>query len=721
MVLNPDRRSYCLDLSRPSVKLPIRINQTNPVLIELSRVDLDNNSVETLTIPAKQAKSLQRKAEKHIAKHDTGSPRYLQYQVKQTGLYRLQRVVDKSGLEVHRTSSDALVVACPNASIKPTPPQKCRGELSNLMLKLQGTPPFKLKYSRTVNREDKGFSFQSIQPENFASLFKGSKGSHALVARDATDLSWARPHDVDVPLNESLNTLGHWIYSIEEVHDVCGNSANYSHRADDGERSRRSANDLEQAFTVNPRPRASLATSESPCIIKVARGKAARLPIRIDDSGQGISGAPYTISYRFTSSSELRSSGEHAIDAVVKELTTMGTADGPIIHEPGLYSLQAISSQHCTGEVLEPTSCVLENPPQPALAITSEDIHDTCAGNPIGLQVDLDLIGTPPFHVNYDVYSDKDRKVRTYSVPIDGLRHQLEFKPSEAGHYVYRFKSIKDSVYDLQILSDDKLVLQQDVKPPASARFTEYGFIKEACLDEVVNLNLNFQGEGPWNLEYEVVHGGKREKHTVKDIEEGSRDIVIGPLTDGGDFTVTLVSVQDKTRCKVFLSEEAKIHVRQQRPKAAFGRLESKRTVTALQGRTVSLPVRLTGQAPWVVSYRHSGNSAAVTTRKLLSSNDNIRVDHPGTYELVDVRDDSCPGIIDETAKTFKIEWVPRPSIQIAESATIETVDGKYTKKEVCEGDEDTIELSLTGRLFAQGKCARDLKLMEKQEHLHIT
>ncbi len=695
-MLNPHGESYCLGPSRTSVDIPIRINQTAPVLIELTRIDLCTNTNETIVIPAKQAKALKKQADRQLPKGDVSSPRYLQFHVKQTGFYRLQKVVDESGLEVQRIRSDAFVVACPSATVKPAPAQKCRGELSNLVVQLHGTPPFKLKYSRTVNREDKTFSFQSIQPENFVSPLKGQI-SDALVTQNNLDLSWARPHQIDVPLNESLNTAGHWLYSIDEVHDALGNSANYSHRPDDDERVVAKRHGPQQIFTVDARPRASLSTNKSPCQLKVARGRSVRLPLVIDDSGQGPSALPFTVLYRFTPTQELQPNGEHSANASVQQMTVRGAVEGPLVNEPGLYTLLSVSSRSCSGEVLEPTSCLLINPPEPSLSVASKDIYDTCAGNPIGLQVDLDLIGTPPFRLNYETYRNREKKVQTYTVLVDGLRHQLEFKPSEAGHYIYRFKSIKDSVYDLKVLSDDSMVLRQDVKPPASARFAQHGFWREVCLDESVPFNVTFQGEGPWDLEYEVVHNGKRQKHEIKGIEGGSHEITIDGLHDGGEYTVALVSVHDSTRCKVFLNEETKIDVRQQRPKAGFGKVEGKRTVTALQGRGVPLPVRLTGQTPWTVKYRHT-DSIHPITKILRHNNDHLEVNKPGTYELVDIRDAVCPGVVDESASKFEVEWLPRPSVKVSESAAVDLVGGKYIKKDVCEGDEDATEITLSGK-----------------------
>src|SRR5579862_9054386 len=136
-MLNPEGGCFCLDASKKSVNLPIRINQTNPILIELLRIDLETNQNETITLSAKQVKDLKKKADKLLPKSDATSPRFLNFEVKRTGVYRLQKVVDESKLEVQRRLSDTLVVSCPKASITRSQVDKCKGELSNLLLQVK--------------------------------------------------------------------------------------------------------------------------------------------------------------------------------------------------------------------------------------------------------------------------------------------------------------------------------------------------------------------------------------------------------------------------------------------------------------------------------------------------------------------------------------------------------------------------------------------------------
>jgi nucleoporin POM152 len=109
--LNPEHVPLCLNSKNPSVSLPIRVNQTDPISIELLRFDLDTGVNETITIPSKQLKQMKRQAEKLKTHTDRSTYSEVHFTVRKTGIYRLKRVLDESNLEVHVQGSDTLVVS----------------------------------------------------------------------------------------------------------------------------------------------------------------------------------------------------------------------------------------------------------------------------------------------------------------------------------------------------------------------------------------------------------------------------------------------------------------------------------------------------------------------------------------------------------------------------------------------------------------------------------
>ena len=698
-MLNPDQSALCIDGLRSHVDLTIRVNQTSPILIELLRIDLDTNEVETIVIPSKETRRLKKQANKEFSKSDIKSPRLLKYPVRKTGLYRLQKVVDESKLEVQRRLSDTLIVQCPSASIRSVTQDRCKGTLSDFSIDVDATPPIKIKYTKVINREDQGFAFLSIHPENLISPLTQSKTSGALVSLSAQqnpDVSWARTQHIRIPINETLGIPGGWQYSINEVHDACGNVANYSRPEEQRLQKMKDWIHTEQVFTVHERPKVALSgcTPEHP--LKIAKGKSARLPVHIGSKSAGAVAPEHIILWAFTPQERLSSAGEHEVDARLVN-ATIKESHGPVIRKPGLYTLQSISTEFCLGEVLEPSSCLLLNPPEPDLTIAAQNIPDKCAGNSIGLMVDLDLVGTPPFRLSYTV-KRKGGRVMPRVERVEGLRTQLEFKPYEAGHYTYEFLDISDAVYDLRPLKSKNLRLEQDVRPSAWAKFLDPFPTQAACIGESTSFALQLIGEPPWTLEYEIVRGTKKRKFTLEALQSEYYTLWTEKLTEGGEHSLSLISVKDLSGCKMFLEQEARIQVRHQRPKASFGYLEGKRSTLTLEAKKVNLPVRLTGEAPWTINYRRVTDPDEVRHKKVLQSkNDFLEALTQGIYEITTVKDAFCPGTVELPASQFEVSWIPRPSIRVVESSSLEVHDNRYSKKAVCEGDQDSLEVSLTG------------------------
>ena len=681
------------------MELPIRINQTQPILIELLRIDLDTNINETITISSKEAKKLRRQADREVGRRETVGPRVLKVPVRQIGLYRLLKVVDESNLEVQRRMSDTLVVRCPSAFIKPVSQNKCTGELSDFYIQVDATPPLKIKYSKIINREDSSHVYLNIHPENFETPLSGQSTSGALVkinSGQSVDVSWARTQHIEIPINETMGTSGGWKYSIDEIHDACGNVANYTHSEETNILKNRKSTQLEQVFLVHRPPRATLGcSSEKP--LKVARRKLINLPISIRSLGDHKpDSSDYHISYTFKPDSSTSVGGDNALIRVA-DVSMKASDKGPEINEPGLYMLKSISTDFCMGEILEPASCLLLNPPEPDLAIASDSIPDKCAGNAIGLLVDLDLIGTPPFDVLYSVHRHGGT-IETKVMKSDHMRAQLELRPADAGHYTYEFISIQDAVYPARSLKHKTLKLEQDVRPPAYASFLQPMSKRFACIEEPVLFDVRLSGEAPWTLEYEILHRGKRKKYRKSAIEEATYVLHTERLADGGEYLLSMISVTDNSGCKTLLDQEALIEVRHQRPEVAFGNIQGKRNVMALEGKKVTLPVRLTGNPPWSVSYRRLDDSDADHKKvQMKYANDVLEVSAPGVYEIQGVADKTCPGSVDLTANRFEVSWIARPTIQIVSGSSINSSGAILSKNPICEGDQDALDLSLTG------------------------
>ncbi len=695
-LLNPEKRPYCLGQGRDVVSVPIYFNATVPVEVELVRVDLDTNAEEIVRLSRSQIREIHKQSKRSTDDEDQHYTYDLP--IKKPGVYQLHRVLDEYKLEVQRLTIPTYVVPCPKARVRTAESStRCIGELSDLSLEVHGTPPLKIVYSRTINGHDHGFHYQSLQPDGFSSPLIGAQRSSSLIQPGQEDFSWARAQTVSVSLNESMTTSGNWQYNVGEVHDVFGNVMNYTLLDESDIRPR--PKHLFQNFVVRERPKATLVGCDLRSPLKVAKGRSIKLPVEIGRPGKTPDSVSHTVTWQFSPIDTLSKSGDHGDVVEIGSFTAKNAYDQPTISAPGLYTLKSVSCDSCEGEIEEPSSCLLLNPPEPQLSIHAEEIPDKCAGNSIGLLVNLDMIGTPPFKIAYDVSSALD-PTRRETIEIRGLRQQIELKPRHAGRHIYRFRRLKDAIYDVTLPPSNEYQLEQNVKPPATAFFMQASRALQACLDEPVTLEVKMLGDGPFTLEWELIHERKRKAEKISNISEDTVLIETPPLSSGGEYTLSLRSIQDRTGCKIFLEEATKISVRRQRPRAGFGLLESKKSATIVEDAPVNLPLRLSGDGPWRVSYRNIDGNGETQTRVARSGNDFIEVKEKGTYEIIDVMDNLCPGTVDPKASTFQVDWFPRPKLSLITSDTVKAADkdSVFIKEPVCEGDVDGLDIALKGR-----------------------
>ena len=685
-VLNPDKLSFCLDSHTPSIDIPIRINQTAPISIDLVRFDLETDEVEDIAITAKQARQLKKRADKDFSKSETHTPRMLQYAVSRTGLYRLEKVIDESKLEVRRRSYDVAVVKCPTASVSSSVDHGCAGELSRVAVEVKGVPPFKVKYNKRINQQQFSSIVQNIQPSTSDEEEPSNQADNIVLDPQRPHMGWTQSSTVSFDINEVLSKNGSWAYTVEEVEDGIGNRISYSMDTEkETVRQQRTA-----GLTVHNRPVVDLYGCDASHPLRVAQEDSTPLPLRVRPIGQlPASDWPLKLKYTFTPDTD------EPIPAIDEQEHQMsGVRSVPRISKAGRYSLESIESRFCKGEVVEPSSCSLFNPPKPSIAIDSEEVFDRCAGNPIGMVANLDFTGTPPFKVRYTV---THRGAATPKIEkFNSMRGQLRFMEESAGSFIYQFLDVQDEVYGPISLKDQGLILQQDIRPPAWAEFVgDSSLAVRSCLGQPVDLPLRLSGEGPWELEYEIVHGGKRKKRTFQS-DDDTALITLSETTEGGEYSVILTSVQDKLKCKNSLKGQRQVQVRAEQPRAAFGDIEGGRSILALQGKALELPVRLQGVAPWYVEVKNLDAGASAATHTFQQPNGVISVDQPGTYEIVSVRD-SCPGFVDPKANMFTVSWISRPELIIKDAQAPADGARSHRKAPVCQGDESTLALGLTG------------------------
>ncbi|KAF3926759.1 hypothetical protein ABW21_db0207592 [Orbilia brochopaga] len=655
-------------------------------------MSLENSERTTINITQKEIKKLMK-----TPQTKPGEPKihHLNYPIKLPGLYRLEKVVDISQLVVRVRKSELLVASCPSASFVGHSSQtvvsdKCKGELSDLNLEVRGLPPLQVRYSRLINQDGKDVTIQNLSPVGYTSPLLGNynvDGAHSSLSY--RDMSWARSQRILIPLNESLASPGSWKYVVEEVVDGMGNIFKYSPQNPGGE------HPLQRSFSVHERPSVRFSSCSPQNPIMVARGKSGALSLEIS---RDLDAAPYEIEYSHNSRIthvEDGTSGE-----LILQKSVLKSSGQPIsVSSPGLYTIKSISSRFCTGEVFEPSSCLFLTPPDPGLAISFDEIVDRCAGSSIGLTIDMDLTGSPPFRVYYRTIKDR-RDVTVNTIVVPGTRHQLRLTPKEAGLYNYEFYAIDDKVYDGVSLDFKKLSVKQHIIPMAGAAFVHANVGRRCCIGESTTFTVDMQGSGPWNLEYELVHNGKRTKFQDENITATPHLITTPKLVSGGEYSLVLTNVQDSHGCRVFLESEARVEVRRQRPSVSFAEIDGSRTARTLESEQISLPLRLVGEKPFRVKYRFTDDDGQHSDHDIVAKDFNsiLSASKRGHYQLLNVHDVICPGTVSETANTFDISWIPRPHAHIVSSPSTTKVGNVYVRNPICEGDEDAIDLALEGK-----------------------
>lgn len=694
VTLNPSNQRFCVGSSVPQVELPISFNQTTPIALELLRHSLDGGDDEIIRFTQKQIKSSLKHPE--LVSRTDSKVRQYGFVVKKPGLYQILRITESKDLLVRHEKREALVVSCPEASLELESHTRCRGELSNVRLHVTGVPPFRVQYSKNVGGKKAGLSIENVQPEGFAlTSLQDSSNRQDLVSTGEFDVRLAQSQHLSVPINETLNTGGEWSYIIEEIGDGWGNIIKYNQKPVPRRTSKPKSRQVHQAFQVYERPRIGMKGCSPQQPLTLAAGQQVAFPVELSSTSAAVLEIPHHIRYTFTPSNDLEQADDLKVSAPVTY--RMNTPqDKPKIGESGLYRLTAVRTDFCTGEVIEPSGCLLTHPPKPQLKLRTEILTDSCAGNPIGLLIDFSLIGTPPFTIHYEERDHHLNRVQRQSVRVpQGLRYQLRLEPKKAGEFSYRFYQIDDAVYDRVVLDDTGNTLSQTVKPPAAAYIWAEGLPSSFCRGERARIPVSLHGEAPWTLNYDIIHADHRSSHTLENIESDSTVIITDELTHGGDYVIGLSSVQDRSGCKNFLSQQAKIAVRYQSPTAAFGHFQGAYRRLTVANQPAELPIRLSGQGPWTLSYNTPEDKVEqITLRK---NNDNLLMTMPGQYEIISVRDSECPGVVEPSAEKFFLDWVPRPAVGVSVGKEDLARFGVHLLPEVCQGDESGVELLLEG------------------------
>ncbi|GJN87388.1 hypothetical protein Rhopal_000337-T1 [Rhodotorula paludigena] len=559
-----------------------------------------------------------------------------------------------------------------------------------LGLTVRGVEPLRVRWHAREGESDRA-------PRREETL-EGIVGAHADPSGEAV---------VPVPLNVSLARAGRTTYFLDAVTDAYGNEVSYAAAAPQhlvpGTVPSRSV-------VVHRPPEASfVGECAKGDAVHLLRGGRARLELRLQGVESDAGGAEVLV--RFQPPVEGEEAGAKGWERWVEARGARAEVE---VDQAGEYEIVDVRSKWCGGAVLVPNKCTVVVQPVPTLSTSFEPLHDAC-GAESGVLATLQLTGAPPFVVHYTMTrvggaggagrSQRKRHVVRHS------RDELRLEPGP-GEWEYRFTHFGDSFYkELDVPPQASFGKRQKIPVVGDARWrnVDKGKTVHSCEGETVQVEVDLLGTAPWDIEYSVV-GQPAQVITgiTKSPFAFEVDIPKQIAQQGGQFalslgTGSLHNVRDGNGCKRQLTvNDLSVEVRRTKPTARFHGAEGFRSVTLRDDDVASIPLRLTGEGPWVVTYqsppKRDGQLPAPTRFQTADANGEIKIRNPraGTYRLLSVRDKYCPGDVAETE--WNVATLPRPTLRIADGVGKVARNGSVIRAGVCANAVDSVPVLFQGK-----------------------
>lgn len=625
--------------------------------------------------------------------------------IKQAGRIRLERVLDRNHFDARLSRSEILVVECPKMGFNPRSIASplshgkdfCPGDAATMDVWVKGFAPLKLDYSRYIesqngraNGDRKSFSISHISEPDLEQSSEEDQASELAVAlkgakprnKQLQHLAQASSRNITLPITIDTSKEGKRIYHLESVRDACGNAF------EPDERAMKYFEDVH----IHARPTVVFERCSVDRPIELLQGGPSReVAVRID--GVESEDGPFIAELQFEGETETWTKN-----------VTMNKRSSITIDKPGTYNLNRVSGRFCSGESGAQWTCPARVVPPPTASIQFDAIQDPCSG-PVGVKALAVLTGSPPFRVKYRVERE-GRPAREYEQVVKRTREEIEFRPSAEGEVTYTFTGLSDSNY--QQIDLDGPSFTQVLHPVASASFqggpqTGVGptVALQSCQGNVAKAKIFMEGVGPFELNY-AIRSGSGEligKKKVKDIKANSYDLEVEVpkqiAEKGGSVIVALDSIKDSKGCeRPLTAPDLTINVHRTKPSVSF--VDPRRS-DMLEGKAVDLPIRLAGEGPWTVRYVHKEKGGKPVEVKLDKSDSILSILEPGTYEILDVRDHHCPGVVLKSRETHIVTVKARPTAKFEGQGLQKVKADILSRPPVCLGTPDSVGIQVNG------------------------
>ncbi|SGY16728.1 BQ5605_C012g06967 [Microbotryum silenes-dioicae] len=652
--------------------------------------------------------------------------------IKEVGEIRLESVHDADGTPIkirrHRLASalannpltsplsslasdDRIkIITCPRAGLRgPRESHICSTEAASwdLGLSVKGKQPLSVRW---YSREGEVGTLTSRKIED---------GIEGIVSPSEAQDNAIIPVPMNVSLTNAATRGGKTTFFLERVTDAAGNEVVFSnHQTEEGGSHSKKKSPESRGILKGMSDSRSVTVHRPPEVqfvgvcgkgedVNLLQGKTAALNLRLTGvEAQNGAAEGWKIVVRFTSE-----------QGHVRE-QEMPTTVAPVqlaVNEPGAYEIVSVKSKWCQGSVLVPSSCTVVSQPLPSLTTSFKPVHDVC-NLEVGSIATLHMTGKAPFTIHYELVSAAaPHRPTRMRHRILHARDELRLEPPGPGEWEYRFLRVADANYPdgIDLANDDPTYrTKQKIDPISDAAWVNprERKIVHSCEGESLEVQVDLKGTAPWEIEYSLVGQGTKKVGAIKTQRYAFEVAVPSSVAKrGGQFAISLESVKDANGCRRTLNtDDLIVDVRRTKPTARFHGAEGARSITIRDNENARIPLRLTGEGPWTVTYRPpSIGSTPSQPLQFKSSRPNVDLDienpRPGTYELLGVRDSYCPGDVSET--DWSVSMIERPSLQIVEGLKGNTLvkNGSIIRRGVCENVVDSTSIRFKGKAPYKG------------------
>ncbi|TIB58503.1 hypothetical protein E3P78_03893 [Wallemia ichthyophaga] len=602
-------------------------------------------------------------------------------------IVRLKHVVDKSSeLDARLARTEAVVVECPSAgfaSDQPTQPNhgdRCVGDKVGLQLGVRSAGGASVGW---ISRGPEGSDLRKL--DNIGSTAYTTSAAHARAVSTTTS----------IPINVTLDRAGAYSLELASLADFFANEP-YPSLYESGLQHASSS----VHYNSHPRPVVQFAgcTAEQP--VRLLEGEKASAELSVSVGGISPAEGDVDVSVTYFDNPDLQRSG--ASTPLSVHIPAGHTHAALRVTRPGYYKMEEVRGEYCIGATHLPDVCGVQTTPRPTLNMDIRTIED-CSGE-VGIRAQMALTGAAPFTLAYLVeFAGEAKRVEKR---IHASRDELSLTPEREGEYKYTFLALSDANYRDIALGErgEGITATQVVHPLAGASFAEPSTKRTvwSCESGTIDVQVEFTGSGPWTLEYQTSGTSASSiaaptAFSEKDIHNRRHTLAVPIPADidrlGGQFRVSLAGVEDSRRCRKALAQDYTVVVQRVKPTA---RLSGATSATVRDGESAYIPVRVTGDPPWVVGYEHGGQAHTVTTH---SRQTDLVVDSEGLYRLTEVRDAHCPGTVVTGEDSFALDFIPRPSLSLGKQTQTQEQKRKHhhTLPPVCTYDDSAVSLAISG------------------------